>query len=217
MTCFIRRDLLTSFGRSPAGPGNFLFATEWRLSGVIGKDGVSLLYLLFTVVIGVELFITCDPTDCELVSESLCTGVDGIEQCTSDVCWVLLSLVISFSDAGFFEGGRSSESVTSLRLLREKANVFSFWVDVATGKLQLGESNDLSPLADSWLRTCSSGKRWAVALSIGNLALSEGLLILVNWDTALCTGVLVFQHSSSSKKSCTITNYYFIIVICSHQ
>ena len=42
-----------------------------------GKDGVSLPYLL---VMGVELFITCDPTNNELES-MLCTvllGVDGI-------------------------------------------------------------------------------------------------------------------------------------------
>ena len=191
-------NLLTSLGRSPAGPGNFLFAIGWRLSGVTGNDGASLSYLLFTLVMGVELFITCDPTNNELES-TLCTvllGVDGIGWCMLDLCWVLLKLAISLSDAGFFEGGRLSESVATLRLLREKANVFSFWLDEDTDKLHLG---DLSPPAETWLCTCSSGKRWV-------LTSSEGSLTWVNFDVALCTGVVVFQHSSSSKKSCTVTN-----------
>lgn len=201
---FLLNYFLTSFGSSPAGPGNFLFA-EWRLNGVTGKDGILLLHLLFTEDVGVELFIAAPDTELVtvLVSGSCDTLLveEGTEQCLlllNDECWLRLSLVISFSDAGFFEGGRPSESITFLWLLREKENVFSFWLDDNTGKLHLGESNDLSPVTEMLLYICNSGMRWV-------LALSEASLTLVWWDPALGSGVLVFQeHSSSSKNSCAV-------------
>ena len=80
-------NFLTNLGRSPAGPGNFLFTVERQLTGVTGREGVPLLCLLLGVIIGVELFNTDEP-DTELVIVLIngltCVvlfGVEGTEQC----------------------------------------------------------------------------------------------------------------------------------------
>ena len=104
--------VFTSLGRRPAGPGNFLFTLK-RLSGVTGNDVTSLLQFLFEVVVGVE-----HTNDTGLVTVVICESTNGVVSSEDDaelgLNGVCRGLFNSFSTAGFFEGGRPSESVASL-------------------------------------------------------------------------------------------------------